>query len=93
MCPDTDISWTFVILSLLGVVVMAPVLAKLGEVMKHAGALTGPALSVLQFLQSAELFARGLDFAWPPTVIWACNQVAGVVKMILNAGLGADGDP
>jgi hypothetical protein len=42
---------------------MLPVAVKVSELAKHAGAASGPLLSVLNFCQSAELF-QGLDLHW-----------------------------
>ena len=42
---------------------MLPLGVKISELMKHAGAATGPVLSVMNFAQSAELF-QGLELPW-----------------------------
>ena len=45
--------------------VLAPLVLKLAEAMKHAGALQGPVMSLINFFQSADLF-KNLNLHWPP---------------------------
>ena len=45
-------------------ILLLPALVRASELMKHAGAATGPMLSVVNFVQSADLF-QGLDLHWP----------------------------
>ena len=61
--------------------VVLPIVMKASELLKHAGAVTGPALSVLNFVQSADLF-QGLDLHWPKFFKDLCRTVASLFNSL-----------
>ena len=63
-CPDGHLKWPLLVLMFALCIFLLPILVKASELMKHAGAATGPMLSVVNFVQSADLF-QGLDLHWP----------------------------
>ena len=63
-CPDGQLKWPLLVLMFALCLILLPILVKASELMKHAGAATGPLLSVVNFVQSADLF-QGLDLHWP----------------------------
>jgi hypothetical protein len=74
-CPDEEFNKWWLVIIAVGILVLAPILVKIGDVFKHAGAVTGPALSVINFIQSANLFI-GLDLYWPPQFKAFCHNIA-----------------
>jgi hypothetical protein len=79
-CPK-DNPW--IIFTIVGVIsiLLAPMLAKFSDVAKHAGAVQGPLLSVLNFFQSADLFL-GLDLKWPKAFQWAPRSNPSVFRTL-----------
>eukprot|EP01046_Picozoa_sp_COSAG06_P097164 COSAG06_NODE_43273_length_373_cov_1.131387_1_plen_124_part_11 len=49
-CPDEEFNKWWLVIIAVGILVLAPILVKIGDVFKHAGAVTGPALSVINFI-------------------------------------------
>lgn len=66
-------------------IVLLPVFVRLNEVLKHAGAATGPMLSLLNFVQSADLF-QGLALHWPKFFKDFQRKIASLFNS-LNIGL------
>ena len=64
LCPQTS-GKVLIAGTMLIAVILAPVLLKIAEAVKHAGALQGPIMSMVNFFQSADLF-KHLNLHWPP---------------------------
>ena len=56
-------------------VLLAPIIAKLLALAKHASEAQGPVLSIINFFQSSDLF-QGLKLRWPPEFRTFCRVVA-----------------
>eukprot|EP01043_Picozoa_sp_COSAG02_P034737 COSAG02_NODE_2446_length_8839_cov_6.263501_3_plen_1302_part_00 len=74
-CPKGRPSPVLVIVMFILCLAFLPIFVKMSEVMKHAGAVTGPMLSVVNFIQSADLF-QALDLHWPKFFKDLCREVA-----------------
>lgn len=83
ICPPTQ--QPTLILVIIGVLLLicAPVIAKLSELAKHAGAAQGPVLSIMNFFQSTDLF-RGLDLQWPTEFRTFCRTVASLFSFNIS---------
>jgi hypothetical protein len=55
-CPPTNFNPAWVALVFLMSLMLLPLIMKLSDLFKHAGAVTGPFLSVMNFVQSADLY-------------------------------------
>lgn len=75
VCPPTKVAFGWIAFVFLCGLMILPVIVKLGDLFKHAGAVTGPMLSVLNFIQSADLF-QGLDLHWPKFFKDLCREFA-----------------
>jgi hypothetical protein len=71
-------------MTILCMLLLAPVVARVSAIAKHAGAAQGPVLSVLNFFQSSDLF-QSLDLKWPPEFRWFCSAVASLFNLNLSA--------
>ena len=63
-CPPTDFNRGWVALVFLMGLMLLPLLMKVSDLMKHAGAVTGPFLSVMNFAQSADLYVSRSTVIW-----------------------------
>jgi hypothetical protein len=63
-CRPTKFTPKTVVFLCAGTLTIVPFVIKARQFSKHAGAVTGPILSVLNFVQSAELF-QGIQLNWP----------------------------
>eukprot|EP01043_Picozoa_sp_COSAG02_P015089 COSAG02_NODE_634_length_19259_cov_9.871347_8_plen_2349_part_00 len=80
-CPKGKTSKLLVFLMLLLCLIFLPVFVKLSDVMRHAGAATGPILSVVNFVQSADLF-QALDLHWPKFFKKLCREIANLFNSL-----------
>jgi hypothetical protein len=63
-CPNTN-GYLLFAGTTIGFVLLAPFALKISEALRHAGALQGPIMSLVNFFQSADLF-KNLHLHWPP---------------------------
>ena len=61
---------------------IAPFALKFSEALKHAGALQGPMMSLINFFQSADLF-KNLHLHWPPKFKYYIHEVASLFNFRL----------
>lgn len=83
-CPENKMGVFFYIMTIICMLLFAPVVAKVSAIAKHAGAAQGPVLSVLNFFQSSDLF-QSLDLKWPAEFRWFCSAVASLFNFNLSA--------
>ena len=85
-CPNTNGKVLLAAVSIIGLV-MAPIILKFAEAMKHAGALQAPIMSLVNFFQSADLF-KGLDLHWPPaflTFVVSAQAICRCLKLKISS--------
>ena len=80
-CPDPKVEPLWIAFVFLMALMVLPILVKVSELAKHAGAVSGPLLSVLNFIQSADLF-QGLDLHWPQFFKDLCRNVAALFNSL-----------
>jgi hypothetical protein len=80
-CPQDDTS-TLIIMTIIGAAILGPFLFKIAEVMKHAGQLQGPVMSLVNFFQCADLF-KSLDLHWPPKFLKYIRMFASLFNFRL----------
>eukprot|EP01047_Picozoa_sp_COSAG01_P035312 COSAG01_NODE_2702_length_7228_cov_4.014869_2_plen_1685_part_00 len=73
-CPPNEFTYKSGVSLFVIIVVGLPLVIKVRQLSKHAGATTGPVLSVLNFVQSAELF-QGIALQWPPFFKWLADRI------------------
>lgn len=56
ICPDAEFNGIFFVLAGVCCFMLAPIIARVSELARHAGAAQGPVLSVMNFFQSSDLF-------------------------------------
>eukprot|EP01046_Picozoa_sp_COSAG06_P011619 COSAG06_NODE_666_length_13272_cov_10.674334_1_plen_2097_part_10 len=76
--------WLVAGITIICAVVLGPLLFKLAQISRHLGALNGPMMSVINFFQSADLFAN-LDLHWPASWKAFVKSIAGVFNFALPA--------
>jgi hypothetical protein len=62
--------------------VAAPVLLRVADMLKHAGQLQGPLMSLVNFFQTADLF-KHLQLHWPPQFLKYIREVASLFNFRL----------
>lgn len=64
-CPPVEFNFVLVLSVTVLLIILAPILVKLTEIAKHAGAIQGPLLSMVNFFQSSSLFVGLRGIHWP----------------------------
>jgi hypothetical protein len=82
-CPQGKLTGILAVLAVLGILIVAPVVAKASAITKVLGAAQGPLLSILNLLQSSDLF-QSLELKWPPEFRQFCNSIAAIFNLDLS---------
>eukprot|EP01047_Picozoa_sp_COSAG01_P007607 COSAG01_NODE_291_length_19378_cov_38.136418_5_plen_870_part_00 len=77
-CPPVELNFFLVLSVTILLIILAPILVKLAEISKHAGAIQGPLLSVVNFFQSSSLFVGLRGIRWPPAFKTFARSIADV---------------
>ena len=80
-CPNSPPT-VLIAVTVVAAAVLGPVLLRIGDAMKHAGHLQGPAMSLVNFFQCADLF-KHLDLHWPPRFLYYVRAVASLFNFRL----------
>ena len=82
LCPK-DSAWWLGVGVVVGSLILAPITIRFAGMAKHAGALTAPLMSLVNFLQSIDLF-RQLQLQWPKEIKDLILKVASVFNLNIN---------
>lgn len=83
ICPEQKLDAVLFIVVGFLILLFAPIIAKLSELAKHAGAAQGPVLSIMNFFQASDLF-QGLDLNWPIEFRTFCRTVASLFSFNIS---------
>ena len=78
-----DSGWVLAVGVVVGSLIAAPITIKFAGMAKHAGALTAPLMSLVNFLQSIDLF-RQLQLHWPASIKQFVLYVASFFNLNIN---------
>ena len=81
-CPP-DSGWLLAVGFVVGSLIAAPITIRFAGMAKHAGALTAPLMSLVNFLQSIDLF-RQLQLKWPASIKRFVLYVASFFNLNIN---------
>jgi hypothetical protein len=81
-CP-ADSGWVLATGFVAGSLILAPITIRFAGMAKHAGALTAPLMSLINFLQSIDLF-RQLQLQWPQSIKTFILRIASFFNLNIN---------
>ena len=82
-CPESDTQTRiqYGLMFLVGMIVIGPALMRTGDALKHAGEMTAPMMTIINFFQTISLF-KALHIHWPATIKNLFKLVAGWIELL-----------